>query len=151
MGVLDKLMFWKKEPRLDIDPSLDMSQPPIGQNLGIDTTSGFSPQQQRDPFLDNSSSFQPSQPSFQQPSQQSFQQQGFGMQQHSEQPRIISESSPGFSNQNIQHDSYEKSLEIVSMKLDNLKVALENINQRLINIERMAIDSQRQEKQRPHW
>jgi hypothetical protein len=51
----------------------------------------------------------------------------------------------------MQSDSHEKSLEILSMKLDNIKAALENMNQRIINIERMAIDSTRQEPRRRQW
>ena len=140
MGFMDKVMFWKKEPKLDIDTNLDMGlSPPVGNNLGIDTNPGLSSQQMSDPFLDHSYQQRP----------QQFQQQQFGYPQ--EQPRIISETPVGMPQQSLQRDSYDKNLEIVSMKLDNLRSALENINQRLINIERLAMDSQRQDRQRPSW
>jgi len=156
MGVLDKVMFWKKEPKLDIDTNLDFNSasagpnlgmpsspnlglPPTGPSMGIDSNPGLTQQQMHDPFLDGGA-----QPSFQTPQTQP----AFGA---PEQPKIISESTQGFPQQNLHQESYDKSLEIVSMKLDNLKVVLENMNQRLMNIERIATDSQRQEPKRPNW
>jgi len=165
MGIVDKLKFWNKEPSLDLDPSLDLSPTPSmdmntgtpqTDNLGLPTTPTHDPMLES-PMNDSASFGQPSpQPSFGQPnSQPAFGQQNtpaqpFGQQPMgmNDQPRII---EPAPSPQNLQNDSYQKNLEIISMKLDNLKVAIENINQRLTNIERMATDSQNHQKQRPNW
>ncbi len=153
MSFLDKVMFWKKEPTMDLDTSVDFSapgsyDPGMGPNTAL-----------QDPMLD--SGFGSQQP-YQQPGMghDPMRGGGFGSQQSFGQPqmapaqdqfRIISEGRPDMGPQSLRNDSYEKSLEIVSMKLDNLKVALENINQRLMNIERLAMDSQNQERRRPGW
>lgn len=144
MGLFAKLKFWKKEAPLDIDTGLDTSFAPApSPNAGLPTPgSGFGTPRYGDPVLDNTAFGQ--QGGFDQPS--FSQKPSFGY----DQPKIISETSPGFS-QNVQRDTYDKNLEIVSMKLDNIKAALENLNQRLINIERMAMDSMRQEPRRPNW
>jgi len=136
MSLLDKVMFWKKEPPLDLDTSIDLSPDPT-------PTPGMQPiggPPLGDPFLDNQQPMSnPSMSGLGQPMASP------PMAQPSmSQPRII--ESP----QAIQSDSHEKSLEVISIKLDNLKVALESINQRLINIEKLASDHQ-QDKTRRVW
>ncbi len=150
---MDKVMFWKKEPRLDLDTSVDFSAPgSYDSGLGPNTAL-------QDPMLD--SGFGSQQP-YQQPGMghDPMRDQGFSSPQPyphqqmapaQDQYRIISEARPEMGPQSLRNDSYDKNLEIVSMKLDNLKVALENINQRLMNIERIATDSQGQQKRRPNW
>jgi len=137
MSMLDKIMFWKKEPKLDLDTSLDM---------GPDPNYGAPPQQgtEMNLGLDSQNLGMPSTPpgpDMQMPN----------MHMPAEQPRVVHDpvqSAP----QQLQSESHEKNLEIISMKLDNLKVAIENINQRLINIERLAIDSTHQpQPKRPQW
>lgn len=149
MGILDKVMFWKKEPNFDIDSNMDfgsdpMQSDPLGGSKssfdsGFETNqnSGFGQAQQQ---MNNSFNPNPAQQQMSNP----------GMDMH-EQPRIITpviqEAQTG-----IKQDSADKNLEIISMKLDNLKIAIENINQRLINIERIAKDSQGHEvKRRTNW
>jgi hypothetical protein len=143
MGLLNKLMFWKKEPSLDFNSGIDTSFAPAPSPTGLPSAnSGFASPRFGEPTLDNSTfgapqaDFGMSQPAF-------VPRPNYGM----EQPKILSETSPGFS-PGIQRDTYDKNLEIVSMKLDNLKAALENINQRLVNIERIAMDSMREDQQR---
>jgi hypothetical protein len=148
MGVLGKLMFWKKEPRLDIDTGIDTSFPPV-PSPGFGQPS-FGAPRLGDPGLDNQSfgspSYGQSQPGL------GLDTPPFPSQPGYDQPKILSETSPGFS-PNVQRDTYDKNLEIVSMKLDNIKAAIENMNQRLINIERIAMDSMREDQQRrrPNW
>lgn len=135
MGVIDKLKFWKHEPHLDLDSGVDLGTESFSQpNLGLGQ-----PTQQNPGMVDPMAQYPTHQPGFGS-SAPSFANPSF------EQPRII-EQQP----QNLKQDSYDKNLEIVSMKLDNLKVAIENMNQRLINIERIATDSLKQEQKRPRW
>jgi hypothetical protein len=133
MSFLDKLMFWRKDPAINLDASIDTGASGFGgpdliqsPNLGM---------YNQDPYS--------------QPAQQPMQRPNYS------QPSFDMNYDPGRMEtrtvQQPQADTYEKNLEIVSMKLDNLRAALENINQRLINIERIAIDSQRQERQRRNW
>jgi len=146
MGMIDKLMFWKKEPKLDLDTHLDMGPDPApapnfgmpqeqgyDQNLGMPSSgidSGFQPQNYHQPYNPVSGPSAPSSGAF-------------------DQPRVVHD--PIQSPQAMQSDSHEKNLEIISMKLDNIKAAIENMNQRLINIERLAVDSTRQQPRRPNW
>jgi len=136
MGVMDKLMFWKREPKLELDPSLDLGPDPA---QAPDPLAGMGTDPMSSPNLGLGPSpiAQPSSPpSFQQP-------------MPVEQPRIIHD--PLQTPQQIQTDSNDKNLEIISMKLDNLKVAMENVSQRLANIERIAMDSTKEEPKRPQW
>jgi hypothetical protein len=143
MGLFNKLMFWKKEPSLDFSAGIDTSFAPApSPNTGLPNTgAGFGAPRFGDPTLDNSGFGAPQQ-DFGMP------QSGFGQRPGYDQPKIISETSPGFAAPHLQRDTYDKNLEIVSMKLDNIKAALENMNQRLMNIERMATDGMREEQQR---
>jgi len=124
MSFVDKLMFWKKEPVDNFDSGLDLGPDPLAQ---------------------------PSQPSgYGYPQQPDTGMQDMGMQHNPnpmEQPRILHD--PVQSAQ--QYGGNDKSLELISIKLDNIKQSIENINQRLINIERIAMDSQHQEKRRGQW
>lgn len=154
MGIIDKLMFWKKEPKLDFDTGLDMNTQVTGPDPGLSQGNAYNFQQTGDPYVDgqqgSAPQYQQNPPFPQSPYQQpdnSFQphQQGYmGGEMH--EPKVVERPQ-----QNLQGDSYDKNLEIVSMKLDNLKVALENINQRLINIERMAMEGSRQDRRRGNW
>ncbi len=128
MGFVDKLKFWRHEPKLDQDLGIDFSNPVPEQNAGQTQEPG---EPQAQPNI------------FQSPYPQEPQRPEYGT------PRFAEMRQEPAS---IQRDSYDKNLEIVSMKLDNIKVVLENMNQRLVNIERIAVESQRQEPpRRPNW
>lgn len=144
--MMDKLMFWKKEPEINLDPSIDMgpsnsgmetfSQPPSfdsinNPGLPNDPMAGLPPQPQPDPVLDNNfgGDNRYNQPSY-------------------DRPRIVNDPMVQQPNMN---DGAQKNMEIISMKLDNLKIAIENMNQRLQNIERIAQESQAQPPKRPNW
>jgi hypothetical protein len=148
MGLIDKMKFWKKEPDFDLDSSLDlgsnpMSPDPMGgsqssfdSSLGMDPNTGFGQAQEQ---MNNTINSNPI------PTQNNN---PMGMQ---EQPRIITPQAQE-TQSGLRQESTDKNLELISMKLDNLKIAIENINQRLMNIEKIAKDSQNQEvKRRPNW
>ena len=150
MGILNKVMFWKKEPDFDLDSSLDLNpnpmQPdPLGgsessfdSSFGMDSNSGMNQANQQ---MNNSFNPNNSMPS----------QSASPMAQMQEQPRIITPQAQE-TQSGLRQESTDKNLELISMKLDNLKIAIENINQRLMNIEKIAKDSQSQEvKRRPNW
>jgi hypothetical protein len=112
MGILDKLMFWKKSDDLGLDENLGMGE--LGKMPGEEPL----PPQPQQPGQQN---YYASQPSFQQPA---FQQPAF------QQPQMESFQA--------QQAFASRDLEVVSAKLDALKATLESINQRLANIERIA-------------
>jgi|SRR3989338_10997804 len=123
MGILDKVMFWKKKDEFaDVGlgdkenlafgsdfgaaPGTGLGQTPGGQGFGQ------YPQSQGYP------SSQPSMPSYPSPQfQQQFQ-------------------PPNYSNP--QQDMNSKNLEIISSKLDALRASIESLNQRLANLEAIA-------------
>jgi hypothetical protein len=141
MSFFGKLAFWKRDPPIDLNAGLDTNFDPAPSPYGAPGGFGSPQGDFGSPHFDT-----PQQDAFGTP--QPYGRQGF------EQPRIISETPNPYAqgNPSIQRDTYDKNLEIVSMKLDNLKVALENINQRLMNIERIAMDSQQEpQRRKPNW
>ncbi len=136
MGFFDKLAFWKKKDDLD-DLGKDLG---LDKELGMDFTSGPSPD------LGMGTEPMPAQqqfqkyPSFQQP-QQNFQA------QPSFQPQTFQQQSYGAG------DSYmnSKNLEVISSKLDALKANLESISQRLANIEAIARGEQEDTRRKRYY
>ena len=130
MGFFDKLAFWKKKDDLadfgkdlgiDKDLGMDLSQGP-SPDLGMGIEPASSPQQAFNKY-----------PSFQ---QQSYQQQ------------------PAFQQPSYTSDSNyiaSKNLEVISSKLDALRVSLESINQRLANIEAIARGEQEDTRRRRYY
>ena len=127
MAFFDKLAFWKKKDDLD-DLGKDLG---IDKDLGLDFTSSG-------PSADLGMGIDTGPQAPQQPYQKypSFQQQSFQQNQ----------PAPSFQSQSFQpqtfpaNDSYiaSKNLEVISSKLDALRVSMESINQRLANIEAIA-------------
>jgi len=133
MGVLGKLAFWKKK-----DDFAD-----LGKDLGFDKDLGLDIGQGPSPDLGmnlDSTQQQPYQkyPSFQQP-QQGFQSSSFQSQPAFQQPL----SSEGY--------IASKNLEVISSKLDALRVSLESINQRLANIEAIARGEQEDTRRKRYY
>ena len=131
MAFFSKLAFWKKKDELedlglDKDLGLDMGAGP-SPDLGI----GIEPASQAQQPLQKYPSFQP--------------QQGF--------------QAPSFQPQPMQQPSYNasdnyiasKNLEVISSKLDALRVSLESINQRLANIEAIARGEQEDTRRRRYY
>jgi len=124
MSFMDKLMFWKKNDDFS-NLGLDTKDPfkdnlGLGDNLGAGQNFGMGQQSQNLGLPTQStpqSSFQ--QPPSQQPSYQ----------QPQYQPSSYS---------NPQQDLAAKDMEIISSKLDALRVSIESINQRLANLESIA-------------
>lgn len=137
MGFFGKLAFWKKKDELD-DLGKDLG---IDKDMGLDFTSGPSP----DLGMGIETGPQPSQqpyqkyPSFQQP-QPNFQAPSF-------------QAQPAFQQPSLSNDSYiaSKNLEVISSKLDALRVSLESINQRLANIEAIARGEQEDTRRRRYY
>lgn len=127
MGVLGKLMFWKKKDDFE-DLGLG-DKPGQGMDLGLGPDLGSEPSMGQDLGMP-SPSMNPSQPmnTQQQPFQQSP---SFGPPQ-SPQPNF---NPPA---QNTGDYTTNKNLEVISSKLDALKAAMESINQRLSNLEGIA-------------
>ena len=128
MGLFSKLAFWKKKDELG-DLGKDLG---FDKELGLDIGAGPSP--------DLGMGIEPAQ--MQQPYQRypSFQQ------QQAFQPAFQQTSS----NTN---DNYiaSKNLEVISSKLDALRVSLESINQRLANIEAIARGEQEDTRRRRYY
>lgn len=120
MGVVDKLMFWKKKDDLALDNlggmpggMADLGQVPSEDPYGTD---GGMPGQPMGQYAPQQYSRQPI-------PQQQFQQ-------------------PSFSGYPSQQQNGGRDLEVVSAKLDALKAYLDSINQRLANLERIAEQQQ---------
>lgn len=132
MGLLGKLAFWKKRDDLaDLGKDLGM-----GKELGLDLSSGPSPDLGMGMEIPGQQPYQ-KYPSFQ---QQNFpQQQSFPPQQNFQ---------PSY-----QNDNYiaSKNLEVISSKLDALRVSLDSINQRLAAIEAMARGEQEEPRRRRYY
>lgn len=143
MGILDKIMFWKKgdddldslglKPGEGFNPDANMA------NLGLDDSSpGMDPNAGMPPFGNDpfpGSQTPQSPPSFGGPPQSSFtspQQSSFGQPSH-QQPM-----------QSTQSYTAEKDFEIISSKLDALRAAIDSLSQRLANLEHIARGEQQQ-------
>ncbi len=130
MGFFDKLAFWKKKDDLadlgkdfGFDKDLGMD---LGQGPSADLGMGLEPSSPQQSFNKY--------PSFQQ--QQSFQQQ------------------PAFAQPSYTSDSNyiaSKNMEVISSKLDALRVSLESINQRLSNIEAIARGEQEDTRRKRYY
>ncbi|MFC1768879.1 hypothetical protein ACFLZX_03885 [Nanoarchaeota archaeon] len=137
MSLLDKLKFWKKEPTLDLGPEpdlgmgkgLDEKSPfdttpgadlgaPPGSDLSTPPGHGLPPTGQTPPSFDESSSM-------------------------SHQPFSPQQSTPP---SREKPEIMEKSIEVVSIKIDALKATLDAVNQRLENLEHIAREEQRKRK-----
>ena len=135
MGLLGKLMFWKRKDEFE-NIGLGDKGAPLGMDLGLGSDFGAGADTGAD--LSQGYGMQPSpgtprmrQPSFQQPQfQPSF-------------------PSPNF-NQQMQGQDYvtSKNLEVISSKLDALRAALDSINQRLANLEAIARGEEEQRYKR---
>jgi hypothetical protein len=127
MGILDKLMFWKKKDEFSSDignfgadpsmgqaPNLGMNVPEYGQDLGLPNQGYNEPQfgQQlpASQFGQAPSMFQ----GYQQPAKPAF--------------------------------DVNKDMEVISAKLDSLRAYLDSINQRLANIERIAMNEEEKKR-----
>jgi len=128
MGVLGKLAFWKKK-----DDFAD-----LGKDLGFDKDLGLDIGQGPSPDLGMNLDSTQQQPYQKYPS---FQQQNFQPQPAFQQPSYS------------QSDSYinSKNLEVISSKLDALRVSLESINQRLANIEAIARGEQEDTRRKRYY
>ena len=141
MGILDNLMFWKKD-KFDLDSlGKDLSALPdpntgLEPNLGLNQNMGM-PNSASDPLA------QPQQfQSFQTP-------QSAGLAPDPSRPQSFNSLNREQQQQRLAPQAQThmaKDLEIISSKLDALKSALESVSQRLANLERMAQDQQHDDR-----
>lgn len=121
MGILGKIMFWKKKDDFS-DLGLDQKRP-FGNDalaFGSDFSMGSALGQ---PGMGQSQGF----------SQQPSPSMGFP------QPAYPQPSYPGYQPRyEPQQDMTSKNLEIISSKLDVLRASIESLNQRLANLEAIA-------------
>ena len=125
MGLLGKLMFWKKGDEF-IDSELGNKSAPAGMDLGLGPEIGPGAS------IDQGYGMQPSPglPSSQQPMQPlPFNPPNFS--QPPAQPQMQPQAPP-------QDYAMSKNIEVVSSKLDALRASLDSINQRLANLEAIA-------------
>lgn len=131
MGILDKVMFWKKKDEFsDIglgdkdnlafgnefgQPAPGTNPPGLGANPGLDQNQGLG----QDPGMQPGLGQQPPQ-SMPQPSMPSF------------------SAPPPQQSYDPVKDMTSKNLEIISSKLDAIRASLDNLNQRLGNLEAIA-------------
>ncbi|MBN2566845.1 hypothetical protein JXB02_02040 [Candidatus Woesearchaeota archaeon] len=134
MGIFDRLMFWKKDDGLGDMPGLDT---PVGHDLGL-------PDAGADPMGQQQNLGMPTQDD------------SFGADAGPSRPGSFSSSSysqPSYGHSQAGSSSHEiivgKEIEIISSKLDAIRVSIESINQRLSNIERIA--SGEQSKRDRYW
>ncbi len=115
MGILNKLLFWRHDDELDFDKLADeqlktgIKEDPFGLNQDIEERSPFPEQEPLRPTAPRGSPYK--QTTYQQPQAPTF-------------------SQPA---ENIQKD-----LELISSKLDTIKVMLSSLDQRTANLERAA-------------
>ncbi|OIO63675.1 hypothetical protein COT48_01380 [Candidatus Woesearchaeota archaeon CG08_land_8_20_14_0_20_47_9] len=132
MGILDKLMFWKKGDDLGLDTELGLDE----KGMPRDNLSSFSdaarkqpsqpaPNQGHYPEASEAFNTQPAE-GFERMQMQGFPPEGF---QHAP-------STPP--NRGYEQYVLSKELEVISSKLDAIRATLENINQRIANLERIA-------------
>ena len=145
MGILNKIMFWKKDEdefkdiglgdkgNLAFGDDFGASQPGagFGPTPGLGQGMGQGPYGQQYP--QNYPAQQPSMPSY--PSPQ------FPTPQFQQQPRF---GSP-------QEEMTSKNLEIISSKLDALRASIESLNQRLANLEAIARGEEDQSRRRRYY
>lgn len=146
MSLLDKLMFWKKEPEFDFGdlgkggfpseppelalPGEDRLGLPKGEVMGSPAHPAF----RQEPAGSGTMG-----PESMGPERMGAQPQ-FGMPRHEPAPQ------PQFQQQPSYHQAAgSKDIELISVKIDQLRTSLDVLNQRLSNIERML------EPQRPRW
>ena len=146
MGVLDKLMFWKKSDDFGKDMNLGLGPDNLGmggQNLGMGNQNmglgnqGFGNQNFGMPPAQEDFGFNT--PQYQSPYQNRPQMAPPGFQ--ASVPMMPTAPQQDFS-------MVGKDIELLSYKLDTIKAALDMVNQRLANIERIA---QGEPQRRREW
>ena len=141
MGILDKLMFWKKEDEFADIGLGDKDNLPFGDQFGAPPGGANPPGLGPTPGMDEGGMGpgpspagptppQPSMPSFSPPSQPQYQQ------------------PPSYA---PQQELESKNLEVISSKLDAIRASIESLNQRLANLEAIAKGEEEQGRRRRYY
>lgn len=131
MGLLDKLMFWRKreeplgaEPGLNMEPGLPTGEmPEMEPGLPGEKDLGLG---------------------MEEPSPSRYP----GMRPMNQGPMPGGPSAFGEQQQFTQSSTLSKDMEIISAKLDSVRAMLENLSQRVAHIERIASESEHETPQR---
>lgn len=139
MGILDKIMFWKKKDEFSEIGLGDKENLAFGNDFSAAPGTGLGPTPpggqgygQQYPQSQQSQGYpssQPSMPSFSQPQ--------------------FSQPQPSFNNPHQEMNS--KNLEVISSKLDALRASIESLNQRLANLEAIARGEQEHSRRRGYY
>jgi hypothetical protein len=129
MGILGKLMFWKKRD--------EFSDIGLGEKENLAFGDEFGSNQQMQGYNQGSLG--------QQYPNQSYPTQGMGSDISAGQPSRFQQH---FQPPRPQQDMNSKDLEIISSKIDAMRAVLENINQRLANLEAIAKGEEETRKRR---
>src|SRR3989338_3632905 len=123
MGILNKILFWRREPELDFD---DLAKDSLPKDPLIPPEEEIDTQQRRNLGLDESSPFPDDSPSpVQPPSSTSYKPSPYQQSSsYSRPPPPTSFSSP------------DRELELINSKLDTIKALLASLDQRLATVER---------------
>ena len=143
MGILDKVMFWKKK---DDFGNMDLGGK---ENLafGDDFGQGNFPGQNAAPGTGLGGDVGGR--GFGSYGQQYPQPQGFQQQSYPQQPSFSQPAYPSYNNP--QQEVESKNLEIISSKLDALRASIESLSQRLANLEAIARGDEEQSRRRRYY
>ncbi len=119
MGILDKLMFWKKEDEFDFDETAE-------KEFGIPKEDDFGLDQQPSEFEEGFPAEEPAAAS----------RQPFSTPREPQRP--VSQPSPAFTRGEPLPGTRDRDLELIQSKLDTLKAILASIDQRIANLEKAA-------------
>ena len=135
MGILDKIMFWKKKDEFADIGLGDKENLAFGNDFSAAPGTGLGPTPPggqgygQYPQSQGYPSPQPSMPSFSQPQ--------------------FSQPQPSFNDPHQEMNS--KNLEVISSKIDALRASIESLNQRLANLEAIARGEQDHSKRRGYY
>ena len=122
MGILNKLLFWRRDDELDFDKlANEQSQTGPHDDLGLEPMPDFDEK----PLFPDQEPVRPAMPKGSPYKQTSFQPATF--------PQPL--------------ETVEKDLELISSKLDTIKAMLASLDQRMANLERVAgVEQQKRER-----
>lgn len=138
MGLLDKLLFWKRKDEFDFE-ELAKKQMPVGDVMMPEGLGEHDQFKEKSLFPETTSPFEPQ---AEEPRGERSQVSARGMPQR--------QDYPGRQQQNVQSSGYgqNRDLELINSKLDTLKAMLTSIEQRMAEMERASGIEQKKKQER---
>ena len=136
MGILDKVMFWKKKDEFSDIGLGDKENLAFGDEFGAQPGTPGAVPGTNPPGLGSDPGLGPQPAAPQAPSMPTFQ------------PSTPQYQQPSY---NPQQDLEAKSLEVISSKLDALRASVDSLNQRLANLEAIARGDEDQSRRRRYY